>query len=99
MTDREIERILHEEPDEAKVMQAVREYRAERIEDKQFICDLLTQTLNATRDLRDLVSLEYQRRGSDDEIVAIIYENGTKLVNVSMDSGIAMIRDILKAIS
>lgn len=103
MTDREIERILQEEPDEAKVIEAVKEYRQERrlhfYEDKQFICDLLVKTLNATRDQRDLVRMDYQRRGDGDEVVYVIYESGRKAVNVSLDSGIAMIRDILKAIS
>ena len=103
MTDREIERILQEEPDEAKVAAAVRAYRQERrqgfYEDKQFICDLLVKTLNATRDQRDLVRMDYQRRGDGDEVVYVIYESGCRTANVSMDSGIAMIRDILKAIS
>lgn len=103
MTDREIERILQEEPDEAKVIEAVKEYRQERrlrfYEDKQMICDLLCTALNATRDQRDLVRMDYQRRGDGDEVVYVIYESGCKAVNVSLDSGIAMIRDILKAIS
>ena len=105
MTDRELERILQEEPDEAKVAEAVREYRQERrnsliyYEDKQFICDLLCATLRATRDQHDLKQLVYDRRGVDDEMVTVVYENGGTSVNVSMDSGIAMIRDILKALS
>lgn len=102
MTDREIERILQEEPDEAKVIEAVKEYRQERrlrfYEDKQMICDLLCTALNATRDQRDLLRLEYQRRGADDEVVNIIYEHGCRTANVSMDSGVAMMRDILRAI-
>lgn len=103
MTDREIERILQEEPDEAKVAEAVKEYRQERrlgfYEDKQAICDLLCAALKATRDQRDLKSLVYHRQGPDDEMVSIIWDNGGTSVNVSMDSGIAMIRDILKALS
>ena len=103
MTDREIEKILQEEPDEAKVAAAVHEYRQEHrerfFEDKQMICYLLTDALKATRDQHDLKKIVYNRRGQDDEIVSIIYENGSKNVNVSMDSGIAMIRDILRAIS
>lgn len=100
MTDREIERILQEEPDEAKVIEAVKEYRQERrFEDKQLICDLLLTTLKATRDQHDLKNLIYQRTSPDDEMVSIVWENGGTSVNVSMDSGIAMIRDILRAIS
>jgi hypothetical protein len=103
MTDRELEKILQEEPDEAKVAAAVNEYRQERrslfYEDKQLICDLLTEALKATRDQHDIKHLVYHRMGRDDEMVSIVYENGGTSVNVSMDSGIAMIRDILRAIS
>jgi hypothetical protein len=95
MTEREMERILQEEADEDKVMQAVREYRAERIEDKQHICDLLCATLKATRDQHDLESIMYH---DDTETVTLAYEGGGRSVNVALDSGIAMIRDILRAL-
>ena len=62
-------------------------------------CDLLCEALKATRDQHDLKNLVYHREGTDDELVSIVWENGGTSVNVSMDSGIAMIRDILKAIS
>ncbi len=100
MTDREMERILQEEADEDKVMQAVREYRAERTENKQHICTLLCAALKATRDQHDLTSLTYQDIGQDQSRVIVTYDGGgSRTVNVSLDSGIAMIRDILKAIS
>lgn len=103
MTDRELEKILQEEPDEAKVAAAINEYRQERrerfYEDKQEICNLLAKALKATRDQRDLKALVYNSLGPDNEMVSIVYENGGTSVNVSMDSGIAMIRDILRAIS
>ena len=95
MTDREMERILQEEADEDKVMQAVREYRAERTENKQEICDLLCATLKATRDQHDLESIMYH---DDTETVTLAYEGGGRSVNVALDSGIAMIRDILRAL-
>ncbi len=96
MTEREMERILQEEADEDKVMQAVREYRAERTENKQHICDLLCATLKATRDQHDLESIMYH---DDTETVTLAYEGGgSTSVNVALDSGIAMIRDILRAI-
>jgi len=100
MTDREMERILLEEQDEEKVMGAIRQYRKERAgrEDKQAICDALCRTLRLTRQHSDLVSLTYNYRDQDHQQVTVAWENGGTSVNVSMDSGIAMIRDILKAI-
>ena len=98
ISDREMERILREEPDEDKVLQAIHEYRAQHIEDKQYICNLLCAALRATRDQHDLKSLTYQEIGPDEQQVTIAWENGGTSVNVSMDSGIAMMRDILKAL-
>ena len=110
MTEREIERIYAEEPDEAKVREAEKQLRAmhEGVdlaielasrdgEDKQLICDLLCWALKATRDQHDLEALIYHKDNGD-ELVVIHYRNGGKNVNVTMDSGIAMIRDILRAI-
>lgn len=65
-------------------------------EDKQKICDLLLQALNATRDGYDISSLEYKKHDGL-EIVEITFDAGTKLhANVTYDSGIAMIRDIVR---
>lgn len=101
MTEKELERILQEEQDEEKVMEAVRQYRSQytrKCEDKQAICDALCKTLRLTRQHSDLVSLTYNYRDQDHQQVTVAWENGGTSVNVSMDSGIAMIRDILKAI-
>ena len=69
------------------------------MEDKQKICDLLLPALQATSNLHDLASLKYERIGDYDEIVTATFDNGySKTVNVSMDSGTAMIRDIGKRI-
>ncbi len=65
------------------------------MEDKQKICDLLCKALQATRDQEDLQELLFH---PDSEMVSIVYENGGTSVNVAMDSGIAMIRDILRAL-
>lgn len=66
-------------------------------ENKQLICDLLYEALKATRDQADLNSVEYGQRNNGDEVVILTYNNGyTKSINVSCDSGIAMMRDILK---
>lgn len=63
-------------------------------EDKQKILNLLVPALQATRDQADLTALEYD---AERELVTARYTGGTKTVNVAMDSGIAMIRDVLKA--
>lgn len=67
-------------------------------EDKQKICDLLLPALQATYDASDLVALEYSYIESEDkEIVAARFSGGgIRRINVSMDSGTAMIRDIMK---
>ena len=65
-------------------------------ENKQNICDLLLITLQATRNASDLVSLEYFEDEKGNETVVATFESGGKRVtNVSMDSGTAMIRDIM----
>lgn len=61
-------------------------------EDKQAICDALLLALQNTRHLSDLISLRYDEKLGI--VIALFKNRGTKLVNVAMDSGIAMIRDI-----
>ena len=69
------------------------------MENKQEICNLLCVALRATRDQHDLIEIVYQRRANDRETATLFYENGSKRsVNVSMDSGIAMMRDILRGV-
>ena len=68
------------------------------MENKQRICDLLALTLRETENLYDLVDLRYQKDGYD-EIVVAEFENGSrKIANVAMDSGTAMIKDIVSSI-
>lgn len=64
-------------------------------ENKQAILDALVDCLRLTRDQHDLLDLEYDQ---EHEIVTVRWENGAKAVNVALDSGIAMIRDVLNAI-
>ena len=65
-------------------------------EDKQKILDLLLPALQATRNLYDLQDLEYRE---ERDLVYAKFESGyQKVVNVAMDSGTAMIRDIVKQI-
>lgn len=62
------------------------------MEDKQKICDLLAEALRATDNAFDLVSLTYDK---DEEIVEVRFLGGNRRINVAMDSGTAMIRDIM----
>lgn len=74
-------------------------YSGEAKEDKQLICDLLCLALRATRNQADLQGLVYHYNGPSDQMVTVAWSEGGMSVNVSADSGIAMIRDILAAIS
>ena len=70
------------------------------MEDKAKICELLCATLQATREHSDLVKLKYEpiEMEVDSERVLAYYENRLIKIDVTADSGIAMIRDILRAI-
>ena len=63
-------------------------------EDKHLICALLAVTLQTTRDAYDLMSLKFDE---DAEIVTVRFTGGgIRKINVAADSGVAMIRDIMK---
>lgn len=70
------------------------------MEDKQAICDALTKTLMLTRNHSDLDCLTYESDEDHEmEFVTVRRKGGTtKRINVSLDSGTAMIRDIMRAI-
>ena len=69
------------------------------MEDKQHICNLLHKTLLATANAHDVVSITYERTCNCDEVVTVKFESGGyRKINVSMDSGTAMIRDIMKGL-
>ena len=69
------------------------------MENKQKICDLLAQALKATRECSDLESLTYikpeQPSRYDSYVEARFQSGGKRIINTSMDSGFAMIRDIM----
>lgn len=65
------------------------------MENKQEICNQLCATLKCTKQYSDLKELCYCK---DSEIVTAIFEHGTTSINVAMDSGSAMIRDIMNNI-
>ena len=66
------------------------------MENKQHICDLLLQTLRATRNLFDLEELNYDPKR--ETVTAVFPNGGEKVVNVAMDSGTAMIKDVIENI-
>ena len=69
------------------------------MENKQLILDALCSALQLTRDQADLEFLEYKEIGPDEQRVIATYDRGgSREINVSLDSGIAMIRDVLRAI-
>ena len=68
-------------------------------EHKQLILDLLLTALQQTSNLWDLEDLKYKRYGDCEEAVIATFSNGgEKRVNVSMDSGTAMIIDVIRGI-
>ena len=79
------------------LQQRIMKIKETNMENKQRICDLLWFTLQETRYFNDLAGLEYN---SKTELVKATFANGCiKYANVACDSGIAMIRDIIKQIS
>lgn len=61
-------------------------------ENKQLILDQLLPALQKTRALHDLVNLQYDL---EKELVHAVFAGGEKIVNVSGDSGTAMILDVV----
>lgn len=69
------------------------------MENKQLILDALCSALQLTRDQADLEALEYKEIGPGKQHVIATYDGGgSREINVSLDSGIAMIRDVLRAL-
>lgn len=66
-------------------------------EDKAKICEMLAEVLKETRYCSNLESLVYEKDEHDNEIVTAYFDDGEKIrSNVTFDSGVAMIRDIMK---
>lgn len=65
-------------------------------EDKQLICDKLLAALQVTRGLYDLADLRYEAGG--EVVIAEFWDGSRRFINVAMDSGTAMIKDIVKRI-
>lgn len=69
-------------------------------EDKAKICVQLLKLLRMTRDQEALIGLEYHHDNKTyEETVVAIYRSGRKqVINVTADSGIALIRDVVRAL-
>lgn len=65
------------------------------MEDKQLICDALFATLKLTRSESDLEELKYAVGKDGTEKVYACYEMGVHTFDVTGDSGLAMIRNII----
>lgn len=66
-------------------------------ENKQKILDLLLPALQATYNLHDLVSLEFD--GGRELVYAKFAGGHQKIANVALDSGTSMIRDVIGQIA
>lgn len=64
-------------------------------EDKQAICTALCAALQLTRAGVEIEALRYSK---ECETVTIAYPDGITPVNVNLDSGAAMILDVVKAL-
>ena len=67
------------------------------MENKQAICDALCETLKLTRGFTDLQKIEYTKDAYG-EWAYVVGPTYSYKVNVALDSGIAMIKDILRKV-
>ena len=65
------------------------------MENYQAICDTLCSTLRLTRQFDDLESLKHIQEDEERYVVAKFDSYYTKRIRVTMDSGIAMIKDVV----
>ena len=65
------------------------------MENYQVICNWLCGALQHTRQFNDLELLEHIQEGKERYVVAKFDSYYTKRIRVTMDSGIAMIKDIV----
>lgn len=71
------------------------------MEDKQKILDSLLVAIRQTKAGEDVTHLEYVNEGpAREEVMVFFRDNGYpgRVINVAMDSGIAMLRDVLNHI-
>ncbi|MEE1229795.1 MAG: hypothetical protein UHM56_01675 [Phascolarctobacterium sp.] len=68
------------------------------MENYQAICNALCSTLRLTRNFDDLESLEHRQEGRERYVIARFVNGSIRKITVTADSGIAMIKDILRNI-
>lgn len=68
------------------------------MENYQVICSLFFLTLRQTRQYDDLESLDHVQKGEERYVIARFVNGSSRKITVTMDSGIAMIKDILRNI-
>ena len=69
-------------------------------EDKKEVTNALFMALKTTVEGVSLKEMRYDKLANDRETVTLIYDNDyRKTVNVSCDSGIALMRDVLRVIA
>lgn len=67
------------------------------MESKQYITQSLFDLLKLTREYgSELVRLDYIKNDAEEVVVAEFISGSTKTINVHMDSGIALIKDVVK---
>lgn len=67
-------------------------------EDKEKICRQLLKLLQSTRDQSALKELRYEKTGSEEYVSAVYLSGGTRRICVTFDSGIELIRDVVRAL-
>ena len=65
-------------------------------ENMQRICDLLLKTLQETRAGSKLTGLIYAVEPHKETVTMVFRNGGEKTINVTCDSGVALIYDVLK---
>jgi hypothetical protein len=69
------------------------------MESKQYITHALYDLLTLTREYSsELVRLDYIKSAAEEVVVAEFISGSTKTINVHMDSGIALIKDVLRGL-
>ena len=68
-------------------------------EDKEVVTNALFQALKTTVEGVNIAEMNYRLLTNGHELVTIIYDNGyRKTVNVSCDSGVELMKDVLRVI-
>ena len=68
-------------------------------ENKEYVLQMLLATLKYTIAGVDIAEIRYEQISNGEEFAIIVFTNGShKPVNITADSGLALMRDVLRAI-